>query len=196
MSQFYHDNLKVAVVITRSEASSEEDKKNLYDQLNQHAFFSDLLKKKNVTVLYMGCLDRNMLQSMQAEQIKNYYVHIYQMRKKVLEYIFSADRAIQLTDLPINRSFISSSIESINNLRGVLKRFKECKDAELAWVFEEAKKFADEMQKLMVHDYLQTHPELHPHFMNLRDDIIAVKESPAFRGNAIIINLITRNTSL
>jgi GTP-binding protein EngB required for normal cell division len=194
--QFYHQDLKVAVVISRSEDKDQNDKKMLIDQLLLHPFFSDILAKGNVSVLFMGCVDQNMLQIGFKEQVKAFYVHTYQMRKTMLEFIFSAENAVSLADLPINRVILDNWTTAIERMRSILKKFKECKDGDLPWVFLEAERFDSEMKELMKHDYLQTRSELFEHFSKLRDDLLEVRDSNTFRNNTGFIKILTKNVSI
>lgn len=57
LEKFAHQDINVAMVITRCENKDENWKKEILEQLNQQKYFSEVLKKPNIHVLFMGAID-------------------------------------------------------------------------------------------------------------------------------------------
>lgn len=184
LGHFYHENLKVAVVITRSEEYDDTRKENLVNELKMHVYYSRILAKRNVTVLFMGCVDKDMISNRSMEYLENAYLHVYQMRKKMLEFIFSAEHPVQMNQLPLNRKEIEDCKILIVEIRAILKRFLECRDAELSSVRLDLSTYEQKMKRFTdEYTHLEFDASLNDIFRELRGDIIKVKDSTVFRSN-------------
>lgn len=177
---FYHANLKVAIVITRSESSDQTAKEHLVNELKQQEFFSRILAMSNVTVLFMGCVDQDTASKPYIDLIKNLYIHVYQMRKQMLEFIFSAEQPVMMNQLPLNRIEIEACRTLIEDVRGTLRKFQECRDIEMPWVVIDLARFEEKMKQFDDFAHFEYDAALRDYFSALRADAIAVRDSPVF----------------
>jgi hypothetical protein len=121
--------IKIGIVITRSESRNKTSKENLIGQLKNQSYFSELLKLDNVKVLFMGCVDLNNTTITAIKDIKKLYITVYNMRKELLDFIFSSyDKTIKLLELPISIKMKTDSNNLLSAQKSILESLELAKD--------------------------------------------------------------------
>jgi len=57
LEKFGHEKIKIGICITRSEDKDLKWQQNIENQLKQHEYFHEVLKKPNIRLCFIGCVD-------------------------------------------------------------------------------------------------------------------------------------------
>lgn len=129
IEKFGHEKLKIGIIITRAENKTDEWKKEMMDQLNQHTYFSNILKKENVKVMFLGCVDSMQIQAFSnIDDLEYLYSVVNEMRTELLKFIFSAEGSVKLIDLPIAFGIKNSVQECFKIQFDILTKLENCTD--------------------------------------------------------------------
>jgi len=89
LEKFGHESIKIGICITRSEDKDQQWQKNVEEQLNQHAYFNEVLKRPNISICFTGCVDPQKTALLSnVDDLKKIYIKVYNLRRKVLEIVF------------------------------------------------------------------------------------------------------------
>jgi len=127
LEKFSHDNITIGVCITRAEDKTPQWKKNIIDQLGQHQYFANILKKKNIKICFIGCVDQIKNHTIsKIEDLQKLYVKVYKMREELLKTIFDSDPQVMLIDLPIAAGLKNDMEKIFIEQNEILKLFGQC----------------------------------------------------------------------
>jgi len=109
------EGVKVALCITRADNHSEQWRTDIIGELKKHKEISNLLEKKHLDILFMGCADWKSGRYRRPDDIHDAYVDVYNLREIMLRYIFGAKNRVQLTRMNVAR-------DKIAKMKGMLEQ--------------------------------------------------------------------------
>jgi GTPase SAR1 family protein len=132
IKQFYHENIPIVLCISRAESKTESEKQKLAEEFKSHAFFGQLLKKDNVCVQFMGCVDENTAyHAFSEKELQRLYRNVYKMRNTMLQSIFEAKESVSMLELPGSEDQRKNASLLVDEQLVRLSQLQECKDFDL-----------------------------------------------------------------
>jgi len=191
--KFSHKSIKIGICVTRSEDKNQHWQDNIRNQLNQHVFFSKILKNENVSLCFIGCVDPQKTSIISAiADIKNLYVKVYNLRKTVLEIVFGANSQVGLLELPIATSQLEDLGKQFGDQNDILTFLENNNDFVTATAKEKIKKFALNLDSMTKSEGLLLDPKMHGLFTQMRTRVTSLKKKMdpkqfnEFKGKLII----------
>jgi len=194
LEKFSHNSIQIGICITRSEDKGDKWKKGIVEQLSQHAYFSEVLKKDNVKVLFMGCVDSIKNETMShIDDAKDLYVKVYRMREELIKYIFSSENQVMLIDLPIAAGVKTEMRELFKLQHTIMDYLENVTDFSLGTVQNRIDDFAMNIDAIAEKDAILLEGEMHSLFSEMKnrmqkihDKIPDEKIKAKFRGKLIL----------
>jgi len=90
LNMFSGTNVAVALCVTHADKHSNSWSELIKEQLTKHHELSALINSEKMAILFMGCVDTLDKSFMDDSVLQDDYVSVYNMRKEMLEVIFSA----------------------------------------------------------------------------------------------------------
>lgn len=188
LEKFGHDDIKIGICITRAEDKNQAWQEGIVSQLHQHAYFSSILKKENIKVCFIGCVDTVKNQTTTSiEDLQNLYVKVYRLREVLLKMIFDSDKQVLLVDLPI-ASGIKSSMQDLFNQQDELLNYLEgVTDYALAIVHQKVEAFAINIEQMALNNAILYDPEMNTLLtkMKARMKPLAAKMNESMRARFV-----------
>jgi len=193
LEKFGHEKVKIGICITRSEDKDLKWQQNIENQLKQHEYFHEVLKKPNIRLCFIGCVDpqKTTILSL-VDDLKKLYIKVYNLRKKVLEIVFAADEQVSLLDLPIAKSAMTSLTDTLEIQGGILKFLENNADFTTAQAQQKISDFALNIEGLMRSEGLLVDPTLFGAFATMRQRVkdlkskMEEKDFLALKGRLVI----------
>jgi len=193
LEKFEHKDIRIGICITRSESKPDHWREEIKDQLSQHAYFSQVLKRPNVQILFTGCVDvmkAGMLTTI--EDLRNLYQKVYAMRRELLQFIFESDKQAMLIDLPIAAGATQTVSLVFQEQFAILDYLENQQDLGTSDCQLKIADFGAGVEKLSAFDALLVTSELSVQFnaMRTRASKVAKRMNPAqkriFAGRLIL----------
>jgi len=176
IEKFGHDKIKIGICITRSEDKDKKWQTNIETQLNQHAYFNQVLKKPNISICFIGCVDPQKTSILSSvEDLKKLYIKVYNLRKKVLEIVFSADNQVSLLELPIAKGAIDQLVNVFEIQANILKFFENNTEFKTAAAQQKLEDFALNLEAIMRSEGLLSDPNMFAAFSTMRQRVKDLK---------------------
>ena len=141
----------------------------------QHEYFSKILNQENVSIEFLGCVDKNQIRTLDEKSLTNLYIRVYQFRKEILLKIFNASKQVKLTELPMTaneKTVLKNEIEQLINMAIEFQNLDlETSSAKLSFQkFEEIKK------SMLKKDYLFSDEAIYSKYSKLKKEMKIVGE--------------------
>jgi len=91
----------MALCITRSDTKDLNWRKNISGQLTQHSELAPLIKENDIQILFMGCIEPKSGTYYNLSHLFEGYQKVYNMRKKLLEFIIGSEHQQKLLELDL-----------------------------------------------------------------------------------------------
>jgi len=158
LEMFGHNDISICMCITRAEDKPKSWRDEMIRQLNQHQYFSKVLQRPNVTVVFIGCVDSIRIQTVGTrDELLGLYTSVYRLREQLLKVIFAAEKQVRLIDLPISTGLT----KDVNNLfieqDKLLSHFEKATDFVLADNRLKVSEFAANIDHMMTGMFLLDH---------------------------------------
>lgn len=176
IKQFGHPDIKIALCITRAEDKSQKWKDDMVSQLRQHDYFSGILEQKNIEIKFIGCVDREKMQTTSSlEDLRRMYAHVYQMRLDLLRFIFSADKEVPLFHLPMAAGQKQSLLDLFDQQAKTLQHLENVKDWSVSQVQECVYEFSQNLEVILGCSSLLSDSELYNLFSQMKTHMSKVR---------------------
>lgn len=177
LEKFGHESIKIGICITRSEDKDQQWQKNVEEQLNQHAYFNEVLKRPNISICFTGCVDPQKTALLSnVDDLKKIYIKVYNLRRKVLEIVFGADNQVSLLELPIAKNVVENLTTLFENQSEILKYLENNTDFGTSAAQQKIADFSLNVDALKKSEGLLFHPILFDAFTNMRQRVKDLKK--------------------
>jgi len=174
---FDHKDVRIAFCITKCEGSTQSDCDAILKDLEKETYFSNVLKKPNVKVFFVGCVNKHMIDNViDTQALVNHYKDIHWRREQVIKYIFEAnDEGVKLLSLPI----VGASLMTMANIfiaqNDILSKFESTTDFKTGPTQNLVQVFNDNIEYMMKNEGLFTDQELHQKFVAMKQRMLPLK---------------------
>jgi len=134
LGMFGGSGVKVALCITHADKHNDSWKEAIETQLRKIPELSDLIENEKMEILFMGCVDTENRQYTQDEDLRDDYLAVYEMRKKMLEFIFSAKDRFPLNQMNVARQKIEQVASAMEVVEHGFKLFNSVSDFQTSQV--------------------------------------------------------------
>lgn len=102
IENFDHEDISIGICVTRSEDKTDRWQTQVFEELRQHCYFSKILARNNVSVLFCGCVDALKNETItNIDDLVHLYQRVYDMRAKLVNFVFEAEKQAKFIELPI-----------------------------------------------------------------------------------------------
>jgi len=172
IEKFGHDNIKIGICVTRSEDKDRKWQMDIEGQLNKHAYFREVLKRPNICLCFIGCVDPQKATILSnVDDLKKIYVRVYNLRKKVLEIVFSAESQVSLLELPIAKAAADSLRDIFEMQSSILTFLENNTDMKTAQAQQKLADFALNVEAIMKSEGLLGDPNMFNAFATMRSRV-------------------------
>jgi len=176
LEKFGHESIKIGICVTRSEDKNLRWQENIKNQLSRHEYFGEVLKKPNISLCFIGCVDPQKTSILSnVGDLRKLYVKVYQLRKKVLEIVFSAKEQVSLLELPIAKATYKTMTELLEKQSSILMFLENNKDHTTAQAQQKIDEFALGMEDVMKSEGMLADPAMFKAFTTIRERIRELK---------------------
>jgi len=150
IEKFGHDNIKIGICVTRSEDKDKQWQTDIEEQLKKHVYFREVLKRPNICLCFIECVDPQKATILSnVDDLKKIYVRVYNLRKKVLEIVFDADKQVSLLELPIAKAAADNLQAVFESQSGILAFLENNSDMNTAQAQSKLADFAANVEIIM-----------------------------------------------
>jgi len=130
LSRFGHPDIQIILCVTRAESKTAAWKADIENQLTQHSYFAKVLEKHtNCKICFLGCVDTVNNDSVSSiDDLRGLYATVYELRKVLLLNIFSAEKQVKLTELPMLKTTTEKLRTIFRQQDALLTQLLECGD--------------------------------------------------------------------
>eukprot|EP01091_Cochliopodium_minus_P005489 TRINITY_DN15405_c0_g1_i1.p1 TRINITY_DN15405_c0_g1~~TRINITY_DN15405_c0_g1_i1.p1 ORF type:complete len:388 (+),score=99.38 TRINITY_DN15405_c0_g1_i1:40-1203(+) len=143
---FGGNKVKIALCISRADNHNKVWRNEMKEQLNQHKEISEMIKKENVEIKFVGCVDMSSGKYNNQKEILTGFKSAYMMRKELLEFIFSAKERVQLIELNVAQESMKRVSDGLHTL---IKNFGYFSSLDGDFSTEQAQKTLVEHHKIL-----------------------------------------------
>jgi hypothetical protein len=194
LEKFSHNGIKIGICVTRSEDKDDDWQQDIITQLKNHKFFSEVLERDNVKVLFTGCVDTIKNNTMSnIDDAKDLYTRVYFLREKIIQYIFGAEDQVMLIDLPIATKIKDEIVDLFEQQNEILDYLDNVTDFGLGTAQLKIQEWADNLKKIAEKPALLKEGDLQNRFFAMRERMMKIYHAiedettkAKFKGNLII----------
>jgi len=106
LNMFSGTDVTVALCVTHADKHSNSWRESIKEQLTKHHELSALIDREKMAILFMGCVDTLGKSYTDDSVLQEDYVSVYNMRKEMLEVIFSAQQKSMLNQMNVAKKKI------------------------------------------------------------------------------------------
>ena len=131
LNMFGGSGVKIALCITRADNHNKEWRAMRIAELKKHEVIAQLIDEEKMEIFFMGCVDPRCGNYATEKDLLRGYKNVYNMRAKLLQFIFDANESVQLNKMKIAQNKINQIKETIEILTKNFNTLTECTDFEL-----------------------------------------------------------------
>jgi len=122
LDMFSGTDVTVALCVTHADKHSDSWRESIKEQLTKHHELSALIDREKMAILFMGCVDTLDKSYTDDSVLQDDYVSVYNMRKEMLEVIFSAQQKSMLNQMNVAKK----KIEQVENVMDkIIKNYNQ-----------------------------------------------------------------------
>jgi len=171
LQNFENDNIKIGICITRAEDKPESWRKNIKFQLSEHEYFSKVLQRGNVELVFCGCVDSLKNETVSnIDDLVNFYRRVCEMRRDLLELIFTAKDQAKLVDLPIASTVKKKTITDLFDMQfKILDYLTPLSDLETSTVKNKLVDFGSNIDAMVKNEAIILDSEMQIRFQKMKE---------------------------
>eukprot|EP00698_Gefionella_okellyi_P026138 TRINITY_DN986_c0_g1_i1.p1 TRINITY_DN986_c0_g1~~TRINITY_DN986_c0_g1_i1.p1 ORF type:complete len:383 (+),score=104.20 TRINITY_DN986_c0_g1_i1:56-1204(+) len=132
LALFGESNVKIALCITRADAHNRAWRDELVAQLNQQADLSRMIEKEKMEIMFMGCVEPGNSRYDTEDKLLQGYVNVYNMRSKLLDFIFEASTRSQIKRMKVTTTKLSDMKLKLQTAIANLQYFNSVRDYDVS----------------------------------------------------------------
>jgi len=176
LEMFGGSGVSVALCVTHADKHSDSWRKDILQQIHQHSDLSQLIEKENMQVYFMGCVHVKDKIYSNADELQEDFVNIYEMRKEMLQFIFSAKEKRMLNQMNVAKKKIEGIRSVMDIIEHNFKLFSSANDFQTQKIQETIIQHRENIAFLSQNSVFMNVPQLADKFVQVYEAAKLFKE--------------------